>query len=48
MATQTPSHLSNVPLDLKVKLEGQVDEILEMYDCAENAYGYDHTRASGY
>ena len=41
MATQTP-------IERAAGLEGQVDEILEMYDCAENAYGYDHTRASGY
>jgi hypothetical protein len=36
------------PVERAAGLEGQVNELLEMYDCAESTYGYEHTRATGF
>ena len=32
------------PLEQAASIESQVNELLEMYDVAEKAYGYEHTR----
>ena len=36
------------PVAQVAQLEGQVDEILQMYEVAEKAYSYDHMRPQGF
>ena len=38
----------NSPTEQAAAIESQVKELLEMYDFAEQRYGYDHTRSTGY
>jgi len=40
--------MAQTPVERAAGMEGQVNELLAMYDCAEASYGYDHTRAVGF
>jgi hypothetical protein len=35
-------------MEIAAKLESQLDDIIQMYDCAEKSYSYEHTRAKAY
>ena len=40
--------MAKEPMEIVADLESQVDDIIQMYDCAEKAYSYEHTRALPY
>jgi hypothetical protein len=40
--------MATTPVERAATIEGQVNELLEMYDVAEKSYGYDHTRKMGF
>ena len=35
-------------MEIAAKLESQLDDIIQMYDCAEKSYSYEHTRPKAY
>ena len=43
-----PRTVNLEPMEIAAQLEGQLDDIIQMYDCAEKSYSYEHTRPKPY